>query len=281
MIFREGSDRALRLVLSRTELLSFAFLSMVTVGALGVFTQRYVHWLSGSDARHELAAQVNRVKSYESQLMLRASALEAILEEAGELDQKYQDREAPKKAAMGGGGVGGRERQAAFTYSRPGRTNAKVDQEKNPISHLEDQMTALRMFPLGVPVQGNISSGFGRRFSPFSRRMQIHDGLDLSVDHSSSVVSVAEGVVVTAGYLGAYGRAVIIDHGNGYETLYGHLSRITVKPGKRVCRGEKIGFVGSTGRSTGPHVHYEVRRDGKAVDPSPYVELAGLLQFLS
>ena len=95
-----------------------------------------------------------------------------------------------------------------------------------------------------------------------------------------TVSATADGVVKKAGYIGAYGRTVVIDHGNGYETLYGHLSKVSVRVGHKVCRGERIGLAGSTGRSTGPHVHYEVRADGKPIDPTPLVELASLLKLI-
>ena len=134
--------------------------------------------------------------------------------------------------------------------------------------------------PLGAPVQGRLSSGFGSRYSPFSGRTQSHQGVDFSVDRESTVLATADGIVLNAGWKGAYGNTVIIKHGSRVETLYGHLSRILVKPGQRICRGQEIALVGSTGRSTGPHVHYEVRIDGDAIDPSKFVKLASFFRLL-
>ena len=145
---------------------------------------------------------------------------------------------------------------------------------------LQYQIDQLSRLPLGAPVQGRISSRCGHRISPFSRRRQMHHGIDFAIDYKTTVEATADGIVKKAGHIGAYGRTVVVDHGNGYQTLYGHLSKITVKVGDTICRGERLGLVGSTGRSTGPHLHYEIRSDDKAIDPSTLLELATFLRFI-
>jgi murein DD-endopeptidase MepM/ murein hydrolase activator NlpD len=112
-----------------------------------------------------------------------------------------------------------------------------------------------------------ITSGFGVRFHPILKVYRPHHGVDYGAPYGSPVYAVAEGVVKRAGWMGGYGKAVIIRHSNGFETLYGHLSSILVKVGDRVEQGRMIGRVGSTGLSTGPHLHFEVRKDGKLVNP--------------
>lgn len=114
-----------------------------------------------------------------------------------------------------------------------------------------------------------MASGFGYRLDPFYRTFTFHAGMDFTADIGTEVYATGDGVVMKSMNDGwGYGNHVIIDHGFGYSTLYGHLSRITVRPGTRVTRGQLIGNVGSTGRSTGPHLHYEVRRNGNPLNPA-------------
>ncbi len=124
----------------------------------------------------------------------------------------------------------------------------------------------------GRPVdKGWQSSGFGRRVDPFSGQMAWHGGLDFAAPEGSKVRAVAGGVVVFSGRRGAYGNLVEINHGNGYSTRYAHSSQNLVAVGDVVRKGDVIATVGATGRATGPHVHFEVLKDGRAVDPARYV----------
>ncbi|MER3479333.1 MAG: peptidase M23 [Meiothermus sp.] len=127
--------------------------------------------------------------------------------------------------------------------------------------------------PLGVPLAfyDRLTSGFGYRRDPFGRGFEFHNGLDLAAPYGTPVYAAAPGTVASAGWNGVFGQAVEIDHGYGYHTLYGHLSRIEVRPGDHLEKGDLVGQVGSTGRSSGPHLHYTVFRHGVAVDPRPYV----------
>ena len=105
------------------------------------------------------------------------------------------------------------------------------------------------------------------RGDPFLGTARAHRGLDFAAPYGSPVVTTSAGIVARAGWMGGYGNCVIVDHGGGVETRYGHLSAITVAPGQQVSQGALLGYVGSTGRSTGPHLHYEVRINGAAVNP--------------
>lgn len=140
-----------------------------------------------------------------------------------------------------------------------------------------DPVLWARQTPMGAPVFGEISSGYGWRVSPFSGRGQKHTGIDISTEMRSDVTATADGIVRQAGWRSGYGLSVVIDHGGGTETLYAHLSRINVKVGEKVCRGKKVGLVGSTGNSTGPHLHYEVRQNGTPQNPERFMKLANLL----
>lgn len=129
-------------------------------------------------------------------------------------------------------------------------------------------------FPSRVPIPGvGVSSGFGRRIDPFTRRPAQHAGFDFSAPHGTSILASAGGRVRRAGPYGAYGRTVEIDHGDGLVTRYGHVYRTLVKVGDMVLPGQAIATVGSTGRSTGPHLHFEILRDGRQVHPELYLAL--------
>jgi murein DD-endopeptidase MepM/ murein hydrolase activator NlpD len=125
--------------------------------------------------------------------------------------------------------------------------------------------------PQRWPTDGAQSSGFGWRTSPLGGQWSFHSGLDLSDPSGAPIVAVASGEVLRAERYGGYGLAVILGHGFGVETLYGHCRQLLVKVGDRVEAGDLIARVGSTGRSTGPHLHFEVRLDGVPVDPLPYL----------
>ena len=131
----------------------------------------------------------------------------------------------------------------------------------------------LALVPYRKPVVGEVefTSGFGVRSDPFLGRPAMHTGLDFRAATGDPVRATANGKVVSAGWAGGYGRMVEIDHGNGLSTRYGHLSEIGVKVGEPIKIGQVIGEVGSTGRSTGPHLHYETRIDGEAVDPQKFL----------
>ncbi len=147
---------------------------------------------------------------------------------------------------------------------------------------LEDLKSAARRVPVFHPAPGQqISSRFGVRRDPLLGTPAQHSGVDFRARTGVAVTSAAAGRVVFAGWNGGYGRMVEIDHGNGFTTRYAHMSRITVAEGAEVQPGDTLGKVGSSGRSTGPHLHFEVRRDGDAIDPMPFIragnELADLI----
>lgn len=124
---------------------------------------------------------------------------------------------------------------------------------------------------LRFPAHGPITSGFGPRVHPIFGDVRMHKGIDIGAGYGATVVAAADGVVVAAGAQTGYGNAVVIDHGGGLATLYGHLSRVSVVAGQRVRAGQTVGAVGNSGYSTGPHLHFEVRVQGTPVDPRGYL----------
>ncbi|TCC94446.1 M23 family metallopeptidase [Pedobacter frigiditerrae] len=128
--------------------------------------------------------------------------------------------------------------------------------------------------PIGYPHIGEITSGFGIRENPFTgENTETHKGLDIKGATGNSVKSTANGRVLFAGRRGGYGNCVVIDHHNGFQTYYGHLSKILVQVGQDILVGQKIGKIGSTGRSTGPHLHYEIHKNGKPISPRAFLTL--------
>jgi murein DD-endopeptidase MepM/ murein hydrolase activator NlpD len=144
-------------------------------------------------------------------------------------------------------------------------------------AQLNQYSNTLVTVPVRKPIFGEVdmSSPFGMRMDPFMRGPAIHSGIDMRGDKGDPVRVTANGTVTIAGWSGGYGNMIEVDHGNGFATRYGHLSKIDVKVGQSVKIGQTIGEIGSTGRSTGPHLHYETRIDGEAVDPQKFLR-AGL-----
>jgi len=139
------------------------------------------------------------------------------------------------------------------------------------VAGLEGRRDQLAATPSIWPAGGFVTSGYGFRTSPFTGRRQFHAGIDIAADFGTRIVAPASGRVVFAGRRGAFGRLVEIDHGFGIHTFYGHTDDIYVRVGQRVARGTKIASVGSTGRSTGPHLHYQVKANGRTVNPADYI----------
>src|ERR1041384_2549683 len=165
-------------------------------------------------------------------------------------------------------GIGGPETVAALDKA--------ADHLEREVRHINDRLRSdilrLASIPRGLPVNGYVTDGFGMRRNPFNGEgREVHEGLDIAVDFGTPVTATADGLVIYAAPHAGYGNLVIVYHSNGITTRYGHLSRISSEAGQRVKRGDQVGNVGSTGRSTGPHVHYEIRENDQSVDPIRYV----------
>lgn len=146
---------------------------------------------------------------------------------------------------------------------------------------LDQLQTGIASIPSLKPVdQVTVNSGFGVRSDPFRGGRAMHAGVDIPGAHATRIYATADGFVGRSGWVGGYGNMVELDHGRGIQTRYGHLSSILVTPGQRVKRGQLVGLMGSTGRSTGTHLHYEVRIDGRAINPVPFLQTAEYLQAM-
>ncbi len=221
-----------------------------------------------------LAVRLGEVKSH----VIRLDALGQRLIEKAKLDKGEFDFE--NSPAQGGPEKKGVEKGESMSVpdfmATLDELSKKMDHSSLQLSVLETMIMNRELhdevYPAGRPIKrGWISSYFGYRTDPFNGRRARHDGIDLAGKKGSEVIAVASGVVTWAGKRYGYGNLVEINHGNGYVTRYGHNEKIEVKVGDAVKKGDTIARMGSTGRSTGPHVHFEVHKNGRVVDPMRYV----------
>jgi murein DD-endopeptidase MepM/ murein hydrolase activator NlpD len=155
------------------------------------------------------------------------------------------------------------------------RLSAEATRQEQSLQELQayfqDQKSLLASTPSMWPTRGWVTSDFGQRLDPYTADRVSHAGMDIAAPHGKEVNAPSDGTVVFAGLEGGYGNVIVIDHGYGIKTRYGHLSKMLVKAGDRVKRGSPIANVGNTGRSTGPHLHYEVRVNGIPQNPRKFI----------
>ncbi len=289
--------------LSRWHLVAFAAVVLALMAAIAYGSYRYGQSIAEPDPmitqlRKELATQqatleevrrraeenmnalamrMGELKSH----IIRLDALGERLIEMADLDKGEFDFRNPPAQGGPAAGLGGEGRTMAVDdfLREMDELSRQIESRALQLDVLESLLMSRNLqdevFPTGRPVKrGWISSYFGYRTDPFTGRIAHHDGIDIAGKEGSDVVAVAAGVVTWAGPRYGYGKLVEINHGNGYVTRYGHNKEILVKVGDTVKKGQVISKMGSTGRSTGPHVHFEVHKNGKVVDPIRYVRAA-------
>jgi murein DD-endopeptidase MepM/ murein hydrolase activator NlpD len=221
-----------------------------------------------------LRAQNQEYKQHVGQLQNRVQYLQNMVTKLGVMAGLEQS--LPQGPVGGVGGVPGAESVApslevgtlqAMEHNLTTLTERSVKLEE----FYKSQSVRLSSTPSIWPVRGYLSSGFGNRVDPFTGSRDFHPGIDISTPEGVKVIVPADGVVVSCAPKGAYGNAIIVDHGYGIITRYGHLAGFNVTPGQRVKRGDVLGFVGSTGRSTSPHLHYEVWVNDQNQNPIHFI----------
>jgi murein DD-endopeptidase MepM/ murein hydrolase activator NlpD len=254
--------------------------------------------LIGLGARHAMKAEVGQLRASNNSLRLQNESYRAI---TGELTTQITSlrtaiSELSDRASVDPATLHALERLPAVVKSRAAGGALTVDSAagvlsaatgtpegsfgvlKDLLGVLESRLESVRTSlerreklaaatPSMWPAQGWLTDAFGYRRDPFTGQPDFHPALDISADRGDRVYATASGTVKTAGYSGAYGNLVTIDHGFGLVTRYGHLLRTAVKPGQRLERGDVLGYVGATGRATGSHLHFEIWVDGKPVNP--------------
>lgn len=281
LVIPEGSHRVRRYCVRSGWLKSLAVAAGVAILGVALLTYGYLR------NRYD-AAELARLRTTNLQQQVELARL------SGELDLLNRDvvllaqndaqvRVMAKLAPVKNNvlsGIGGPP--DADTHPRFSELQRQIDEVRQQIdlrrqsqeeiqAVLNDQRSLLASKPQGWPVKGWITSLFGMRKSPFTGRRKMHEGLDIASNTGTPVHATADGIVARAETAPGYGKLVVIDHGYGYRTYYGHNSRLYVKVGQRVRRGDRIAAVGNTGTSTGSHVHYEVRRNGVPLNPRKYL----------
>lgn len=242
----------------------------------------------------DLRVATEKVRSYKEKIKQRIEILSSILESATPADifQKERIMDSSKE-----GGVGGLEIECTKENIANGRCprisndaramlgpvpefsfdSDSFESDQSFLETLDSYIGFLRSLPIGIPADGWISSNYGLRRSPFSGRITMHEGVDFSLPAASDIRVTGDGVVAAVRRTSTYGLEIDVRHSDRIVTRYAHLSRALVKEGDRVCRGKSIALVGSTGRSTGPHLHYEIIVDGKQSDPKNLLSISEAL----
>ena len=223
-------------------------------------------------ATGELADQIASLQSALSELGDQAQLDPATRQALAKLPAYIRSR------AAGGGTVASASAPVMAASAVPTTPDGTVGVLKDLLSALESRVASVktrmesqqalaRATPSTWPVLGWLSSLYGNRKDPFDGGQDFHSGLDIAADRGTPIKATADGRVESAGFNGNYGNAVLIDHGYGIGTRFGHMSRIAVRPGQQIRRGDILGYVGATGRATSPHLHYEILLNGQPINP--------------
>ena len=301
VIFPGSTSRPRRLRIKRRTVMLLLAFSLVAVVLQGGFLVQYA--IRSGDL-WELEALRSETVQHRQQASALASAQEDLRQQLSSLREANTRLRVmlgldPPKPSSSPPGLGGRE-ESRVIPSVPSGMAGDIGGEHQPLAavttHLQEKLTWLTdeavnqerhlrelacvvadkkarwaATPSIWPVRGWVSSGFGPRVSPFTGRDAIHSGIDIAAPMSTPVIAPAAGTVAEAGHEKSLGNMIVVSHGYGYQTMYAHLKKIKVKVGQTLKRGDVLGQVGSTGLSTGPHLHYEVEANGRAVDPRKYI----------
>jgi murein DD-endopeptidase MepM/ murein hydrolase activator NlpD len=264
--------------LTRWVLAAFGVMALVLVGILAHYTWIAVEVAEVRRLRVENLALATKARAYEENAGLlqgKVLHLQSVVTKLGIMagvDQSLPDASI--------GGVGGLSRNEttppsvdiASTLQSLDETVGSLSEKSTRLeAYFRDQRELLASTPSTWPLRGYLSGGFGNRADPFTGVRDFHPGIDISVPRGTKVTAPADGVVVLVATRGGYGNIIVIDHGYQTMTRYGHLDGFNVRPGQRVKRGDVIGFSGNTGRSTAPHLHYEVWVNDQMRNPIEYI----------
>jgi murein DD-endopeptidase MepM/ murein hydrolase activator NlpD len=245
-------------------------------------------------AVYHLQKRVAELRAVDQINARQAAQILQLEEQARALQEKIQgiDELDARVRSLLGLGQGGGERPGVASRGgrlRPGEQEQTLKQVRLILSsvardtprqevkikelarEMEQHLAYLAALPSHWPVRGPVSSPFGYRDSPFGRREEFHDGIDIAAAYGAEVQAAGNGRVVFAGWMPIYGRTIVIDHGYGLTSMYGHNSELLVKIGEQVARSQPIARVGSSGRSTGPHLHFQVKLNDQLQDPLKYL----------
>jgi murein DD-endopeptidase MepM/ murein hydrolase activator NlpD len=264
----------------------YVFIAGALIGMLTItgMAGSYLRMAMKAQRYNQLRTEKEALKSQYSQLEqiaqeneLQAQSLSSLAGEVSSLyglkpDPAFQDDD-PASASF-------QQFQALRMTAMTGAASVGIGMGETRNTSTRDWVR-LAAAPTIWPVQGRITGSFGERIDPFSGEGAFHRGVDISSEVGTRIIAPADGIVRFADFMNGYGRAVVMEHGNGISTLYGHMSGIAVSSGQMVHRGDTVGYVGQSGRSTGPHLHYEVRIFNTPVNPSKYLRFTFSQQVAS
>ena len=294
------SKKKLRLLLSAS-VLFLLFLIITSIFSISLFTKNRNYSSRISELKHQLELSEETIAKHEKinetqrlRLNLQVANLElnnvkqamAFKEEKEMLMStavsELNERSELIEKIMGTIGIHLEKKKDTETGNSGGPFIASPDEARDDLLFKADKyLKTIRTIPLGKPVKGTITSLFGKRKDPVNHKKAFHTGIDFRGRRGDKVYATADGIVRKAFRNGGYGKYILIDHGNGYTTAFAHLQTILVKRGERVTRGQLIGLVGNTGRSTGSHLHYEVCLHRKPINPYKFMKIASLLKKAS
>lgn len=258
-----------------------ALIGMLTItGMAGSYTRMLLKTQRFNQLRTEkeaLRSQYSQLEQIAQENQLQAQSLTSLAGEVSSLyglkpDPAFQDDD-PASASL-------QQFYALRMTAMTGAASVGIGMGDMRDASTKDWLR-LAQAPTLWPVQGRVSGSFGERIDPFSGEGAFHRGVDIAADVGTRIIAPADGVVRFSEIVNGYGRTVLIDHGNGISTLFGHMSGYAVTPGELVHRGDTIGYVGQSGRSTGPHLHYEVRIFNTPVNPNKYLRFTFTQQVAS
>jgi len=282
MIIPEGSHQVRRFAVRGSVVKGFlAFAAVLVLGLTGLIADYIMTNLDRSEL-HRLQVENLSQREDLNRLVVKLENLRQEMVVLAQNDAKVRvmaKLSAPKGDSIAGIGGPAREddvnREFSEIQQRIDEVRRQIDLRRESQEEIQgilnDQRSLLAAKPSGWPVKGWLTSNFGLRRDPFNGRRKMHEGLDIASRTGNPVVATADGIVSSVRTEAGYGKVVTIDHGYGYRTIYAHNSKFHVKVGQRVRRGDRVASVGNTGRSTGSHVHYEIRLNGVPVSPNKYL----------
>ena len=288
VVFKDRIGSCGHLRLSGWLVFILAALLVVLSGTVAYLWTFYPRSLS---AEYQLREAQRTIQAQNAQIVSMSNKLQSLAEDVRrvqQFDAKLRvmmnvDRDPPDTSAQGGRPENGAQgiplyRQDLLAKRMQSLADKIVEDVSLEEVRQQEILLALRqnreflvMTPSIWPAEGHLTSGFGNRTNPFTGKAVLHAGIDIANRIGTPIVAPARGTVVSAGWQNAYGNCIVIDHGNSITTRYAHMETTVVSEGQEVKRGQVIGTIGNTGRSTGPHLHYEIRVGGVPVNPMRYI----------
>ena len=271
----------INLPLLRLLLVSGVTLFLLVAAGLLYASQNSLRLYEALRERDKALAELKSAKEEQDKRLAlldqNAQAINEKLQGLTELEERVRRMLglAPPKASRGGFSLKSEGQALSFDPDTSAQMIMAIEEKSKDLQQLlqeaAERLEYLARVPSMYPASGVLTSPFGLRRNPFGSGLEFHTGIDISVAVGTPVRASGRGTVSFTGWLGAYGKTVIVDHGYGLQSLYAHNSEILVQPGQKVERGEVLARSGNTGRSTGPHIHFEVRENGNPVDPLKYL----------